>query len=156
LRTLLGDLSEHWINHNEGPDTWSPYDVVGHLVHTEEVNWIARIQMILEHGASKTFPPLDRFAFLEKLKGKPLSKLLDTFDKLRKTNLRNLSGMNLKPEHFELQGRHPDFGSVKLGQLLATWTVHDLNHIRQIARVMAKQYSEAVGPWKVFLPILDE
>lgn len=156
LQSLLGDLSETWINQNEGSNTWSAFDVVGHLLHTEEVNWIPRIRTLLEHGESKAFAALDRFAFFEKYKGKSFVELLDAFADLRKRNLRVLAEMNLTSEHFELKGRHPEFGTVTLGQLLAAWAVHDLTHIRQIVRVMAKQYAEAVGPWKAYLSILAE
>ncbi len=156
LRALIGGLSDPWILTNEGPDTWSPYDVVGHLIHGEETDWIARIKIILEHGKSRTFTPFDRFAFFQKSKGKTLGELLETFDKLRKENLRALDELKLEPRHYDLKGTHPALGTVTLGQLIATWAVHDLSHIDQIVRTMAKQYHDAVGPWKAYLSILNK
>lgn len=156
LRALVGGLSDPWILTDEGPDTWSPYDVVGHLIHGEETDWIARIKIILEHGESRTFTPFDRFAFFRKSKGKTLGELLETFAKLRKENLRALDELKLEPRHYDLKGTHPEFGQVTLGQLIATWAVHDLSHIAQIVRTMAKQYHDAVGPWKAYLSILNK
>jgi hypothetical protein len=154
LRALVGGLSDPWISTNEGPDTWSPYDVVGHLIHGEETDWIARLRIILEHGESRTFTPFDRFAFFQKSKGKTLGELLETFAKLRKENLQALEELKLEPRHYDMKGTHPEFGQVTLGQLIATWAVHDLSHIDQIVRTMAKQYHDAVGPWKAYLSIL--
>jgi hypothetical protein len=154
LHSLLGGLSDSWILKNEGPDTWAPYDVVGHLIHGEETDWIPRLKIILEHGAAKPFTPFDRFAFFQKSKGKTLHHLLETFGTLRKKNLRDLEGLELKPRQFELKGTHPEFGTVTLGQLIATWVVHDLGHIYQMVRAMAHQYDDAVGPWKKYLSIL--
>jgi hypothetical protein len=154
LRALVGGLSDPWILTDEGPDTWSPYDVVGHLIHGEETDWIARIKIILEHGESRTFTPFDRFAFFQKSKGKTPGELLETFEKLRKENLRALEALKLEPRHYDLKGTHPAFGQVTLGQLIATWAVHDLSHIAQIVRTMAKQYHDAVGPWKAYLSVL--
>ncbi len=156
LNTMLRGLSEVWILTNEGPETWSPFDVVGHLIHGEETDWIPRLKTILAHGASRPFEPFDRVAFFEKSKGKTLNELLDTFAALRAKNLQTLAELHLKPSDFALQGTHPAFGAVTLRQLLATWVVHDLGHIRQIARTMAKQYTEEVGPWKAYLSILSE
>lgn len=154
LHALVGGLSDPWILTDEGPDTWSPYDVVGHLIHGEETDWIGRIKIILEHGESRTFTPFDRFAFFQKSKGKTLGELLETFAKLRKENLRTLDELKLEHRHYDLKGTHPEFGQVTLGQLIATWAVHDLSHIDQIVRTMAKQYQDAVGPWKAYLSVL--
>ncbi len=156
LNTMLRGLSETWTLANEGLETWSPYDVVGHLIHGEETDWIPRLKIILEHGESRPFEPFDRVAFFEKSKGKTLNELLDTFALLRAKNLQTLEARNLKPNDFDLKGRHPALDVVTLRQLLATWVVHDLGHVRQIARAMAKQYTEEVGPWKAYLSILEE
>ena len=154
LNFLLQDLPEDWLMTNEGPDTWSPYDVVGHLIHAEETDWIPRAKMILEHGESRAFTPFNREAMFESSKGKSIADLLHTFAQLRAESLRQFDGLNLTPELLQKRGLHPELGSVTLGQLLATWVVHDLSHIGQIARVMSKQYGEAVGPWKAYLPVL--
>jgi len=156
LNTLLRGLSAPWLFANEGPETWSPYNVVGHLIHGEETDWIPRLKIILERGESRPFDPFDRTAFFEKSKGKTLDELLDTFVELRAKNLQILNEINLKSSDFDRKGTHPAFGVVTLRQLLATWVVHDLGHIRQIVRVLAKQYTEAVGPWKAYLSILGE
>ena len=154
LRSLLSGLSAPWINNNEGAQTWSPFDVVGHLIHGERTDWMPRLKIILELGESRPFDPFDRFAQFEASKGKSLSELLETFAALRQQNLATLKQLNLTEEHFKLKGTHPDFGSVTLGQLLATWVVHDLDHLGQIARVLAKQYKAEVGPWINYLSIL--
>jgi hypothetical protein len=154
LNALLRDLSDPWIIQNEGPETWSPYDVIGHLIHGEETDWIPRARMILDYGETRPFEPFDRFAMFEKSKGKSMPELLDTFAELRTVSLQELDAMNLTPELLEKRGKHPELGVVTLKQLLATWVVHDLGHIRQVVRVMAKQYAEEVGPWKAYLPIL--
>lgn len=154
LNSLLGGLSDPWVLKNEGSGTWSPYDVVGHLIHGEETDWIPRIKIILEHGTARPFTPFDRFAFFEKSKGKTLHQLLETFGTLRERNLRELEDLGLKSHQFGLKGTHPEFGMVTLGQLIAAWVVHDLGHIYQVVRVMAHQYDEAVGPWKKYLSIL--
>ena len=154
LNLLLRDLPEAWMMSNEGPDTWSPYDVVGHLIHGEETDWIPRAKMILEDGESRAFTPFNREAMFEKSKGKSINELLNTFARLRAESLKQLDELNLTSEMLEKRGLHPELGSVTLSQLLSTWVVHDLSHIGQIARVMSKQYSEAVGPWKAYLPVL--
>lgn len=154
LRSWLGGLSEAWITSNAGPDTWCPFDIVGHLIHGEETDWITRVRIILEQGESQTFTPFDRFAQFEKSRGKTLAELLDRFESLRVGNLQTLEELNIQPAQLELTGTHPELGRVTLRQLLATWTVHDLGHLAQIARVMAKGYSEEVGPWGAYLPIL--
>ncbi len=156
LRSLLGELSEPWTAQNEGPDTWSPFDIVGHLSHGEETAWIQRAKIILEHGESVPFEPFDRFAMIEKSEGKTMGQLLDEFEILRQRNLQTLREFKLTPDQLELRGTHPALGTVTLAQLIATWAVHDLTHIAQIARVMAKQYGEAVGPWGEYLPVLRD
>jgi len=154
LNLMLQDLPDDWLMTNEGPDTWSPYDVVGHLIHGEETDWIPRAKMILEHGESRAFTPFNREAMFEKSKGKSIADLLKTFAQLRAESLRQFDELNLTPELLEKRGLHPELGPVTLGQLLATWVVHDISHVAQIARVMSKQYGEAVGPWKAYLPVL--
>jgi len=156
LNSLLRDLSEQWLVQNEGPDTWSPYDVIGHLIHGEETDWIPRAKIILEHGETSAFEPFDRVAMFEESKGKSIVELLDTFAQLRAANLRELQSMKLTSELLDKRGRHPELGVVTLRQLLSTWVIHDLGHIRQVVRVMSKQYGEAVGPWKAYLSILEE
>lgn len=156
LNTLLRGLSVPWSHANEGENTWSPYDVIGHLIHGEETDWIPRLQIILAHGEARAFEPFERTAFYEKSKGKNLEELLDTFATLRAKNLETLRELHLQPKDFALQGTHPAFGPVTLEQLLATWVVHDLGHVRQIVRAMAKQYTNEVGPWREYLSILGE
>lgn len=154
LKSLLNNLSEPWLTHNEGPETWSPFDIVGHLIHGEETDWIPRAKIILQHGEERPFEPFDRFAMFEKSKGKTIVQLLDTFEQLRLINLEELGRMQLTPEKLEKRGRHPELGPVTLKQLLATWVAHDLGHIAQAVRVMAKQYRTEVGPWQEYLPVL--
>jgi DinB superfamily len=154
LSALLGSLSNQWLLQNEGPETWSPFDVLGHLIHGEETDWIARTRIILQDGEKRTFEPFDRFAMFENSKGRSIRELLDTFARLRQANLRELEQMKLAPAMLEKHGRHPELGVVTLKELLATWVVHDLGHVAQIARVMAKQYREEVGPWQQYLPVL--
>jgi uncharacterized damage-inducible protein DinB len=154
LKLLLQDLSEDWLMSNEGPDTWSPYDIVGHLIHGEEADWIPRAKMILEHGETRAFTPFNREAMFEQSQGKTIAELLHTFAQLRTESLQQLNELNLTPERLEERGLHPELGPVTLSQLLATWVVHDLSHIGQIVRVMSKQYGDAVGPWKAYLPVL--
>jgi|ERR1044071_1086673 uncharacterized damage-inducible protein DinB len=155
LDSLLRNLPDEWLMANEGADTWNPFDVVGHLIHGEETDWIPRARIILLHGEARAFEPFDRFAMFEKSRGKSLGEFLDSFKQLRQRNLDELAGMKLTPELLETRGSHPELGSVTLRQLLATWVVHDLNHIGQIVRVMAKQYGEAVGPWRAYLSLLN-
>ena len=154
LRAMLGGLSSLWIDATEGPDTWSPYVIVGHLIHGERTDWIARAQIILAQGADRRFKPYDRFAQFHESEGKPLAELLDEFARLRAENLATLTSWHLTDAELDLTGVHPEFGSVTLRQLLATWVTHDLGHIAQTARVMAKQYREAIGPWRGYLPIV--
>ena len=154
LRAWLEALPDAWTMANEGPDTWSPFDIVGHLIHGERTDWMDRVELILTHGDSRPFIPFDRFAQFQASRGKSLAELLDTFAELRAANLVRLQSLRLKPEDFTRRGRHPELGPVNLGQLLATWVAHDLNHLGQIARVMGRQYTEAVGPWVEYLPML--
>jgi hypothetical protein len=154
VKTLLGNLSEDWIKGDEDSGDWSPFDVLGHYIHGEETDWIPRAEIILEQGANRTFEPFDRFAQFEKSKGKTLGELLETFADLRRKNLEILKSWNLSGEQLGLKGTHPELGEVNLEQLLATWVVHDLTHIRQIVTVLAKKYSETVGVWKEYLSIL--
>jgi hypothetical protein len=154
LRALLAELPEPWITANEGPKTWSPFDVVGHLIDGEEHDWIARTRIILEEGPGRPFEPFNRFGHLTANRGKPFADLLDRFENLRRSNVETLRGFNLSRESCDRLGTHPDFGAVTLRQLLATWVVHDLGHIGQIVRTMAGRYRQDVGPWFVYLPVL--
>jgi uncharacterized damage-inducible protein DinB len=154
LRSWLQDLPDSWIRANEGPETWSPFDIVGHLIHGERTDWMDRVDILLTDGESRPFTPFDRFAQFEASRGKSLNQLLDTFAELRAANLARLESLELSQEDFPRRGRHPELGRVTLGQLLATWVVHDLNHLGQMARVMGRQYTEAVGPWVEYLPML--
>ncbi|MGC4040962.1 MAG: DinB family protein [Flavobacterium sp.] len=155
LKTLLDGLSDEWIDNNEGGESWSPYDVIGHLIHGEKTDWLVRTEQILSDNTDKTFAPFDRFAQFELSKGKSLSQLLNEFELLRKENLHQLKSKAITTGDLTKTGNHPSFGEVTLEQLLATWVAHDLGHLAQIARVMAKQYKDEVGPWREFLPILD-
>jgi DinB superfamily len=155
FRALLAGLPEAWTSSNEGPDTWSAFDNIGHLIHGERTDWIPRARMILEHGRTRTFEPFDRFAQIRENLGKSMQELLDEFATLRAQNLATLRGWNLGERELALEGEHPVFGCVTLAQLLATWTVHDLGHLAQVSRVMAKQWRVEVGPWRAYLPILD-
>jgi hypothetical protein len=154
LDSMLRELPEAWLVRNEGPETWSPHDIVGHLIHGEETDWIPRANIILEHGEARPFEPFDRTAMFEKSKGKSIAELLDSFAALRKGSLHELDEMKLTPALLEKRGKHPELGVVTLQQLLATWVVHDLGHVRQIVRVLAKQYGDNVGPWRAYLSIL--
>lgn len=154
LDTLLHDLPAPWIEQREGPDTWSPFDVVGHLIHGERADWIPRVRLLLEHGPARAFDPFDRFAQFAESRGKTMRVLLDEFATLRRENLAALDALRLTPADLARTGRHPDLGAVTLAELLATWVVHDLGHIAQIARAMASGYAEAVGPWAAYLPVL--
>jgi hypothetical protein len=156
LAELLKDCPEELLLKNEGGDSWSPYDIVGHLIHGEKTDWIERMEMILSDGTTKTFRPFDRFAQFADSKGKTISQLLEEFSNLRKRNVSILQSKELSEDDLKKTGIHPAFGEVNLEQLLSTWTVHDLNHLSQITRVMAHQYSENVGPWKAYLPILHK
>ena len=154
LRAMLDELPPAWIKATEGPDTWSPYVVVGHLIHGERADWIPRAQLILAQGENRTFTPFDRMAQFRESDGKSLGELLDEFEALREENVQALLDWELTDEDLSLEGQHPAFGAVTLRQLLATWVAHDLGHLAQITRVMAKQYRDAVGPWEAYLPVL--
>ena len=155
LNALLADLPDEWVLSNEGPETWSPYDVVGHLIEGEETDWIPRARIILELGEDRPFDKFDRFAMFQKSKGKSLRELLARFEQLRGESLRQLDELNLTPELLQKRGTHPALGVVTLSQLLSAWVVHDLGHIRQIVRVMAKQYRDDIGPWTAYLTIVN-
>lgn len=154
LSSLLAGLSEDWILPNEGPETFSPFDVVGHLIYGEKTDWTIRAKMILEFGSSKTFEKFNRVAMYEESKGKSLQQLLEEFAQLRKENMVWFRSLNLTENDLDKKGMHPVLGEVTLRNLLATWVVHDLTHIAQITRVMAKQYKEEMGPWLEFFRIL--
>jgi len=154
LRALLIGLPEVWLRATEGPKTWSPFDIVGHMIHGERTDWMPRIEHLLEHGERIAFPPFDREAMFEASRGRTLVELLDEFAILRTANLERLQSLGLTPTDLSRRGRHPEFGVVTLEQHLATWVAHDLSHIAQIVRVMGRQYSETVGPWAAYLPML--
>ena len=154
LNTLLGDLPETWTLRNEGENTWSAFDVVGHLIHGERTDWMPRARMILQSGEAQTFKPFDRWGHVRESQGKSLGQLLEEFAGLRSGNLSELRALNLRQEDLERRGRHPALGVVTLSELLATWAAHDLTHLHQISRVMAHQYREAVGPWIAYLGVL--
>ncbi len=154
LRSLLGNLPDEWTSGNEGEQTWAPFDVLGHLIHGELTDWIPRIKMILEAGESKTFEPFDRFAQKDASQGKRMEELLATFEALRANNIETLHQLNITAENLKSRGKHPELGTVTLEALIATWVVHDLDHLLQISRTLAKQYKEAVGPWQAYLSVL--
>lgn len=154
LNQLLKNLSEDWTTPNEGPDTWSPYDIVGHLIQGEKKDWIPRAKIILTHGERVPFTPFDRFAQFEESKGKTLIQLLEQLDRLRAENMMGLKNLNISTDDLSKTGMHPGLGKVTLENLLASWVVHDLGHINQIARVMAKQYKSEVGPWTEYMGVL--
>jgi uncharacterized damage-inducible protein DinB len=154
LRTLLDGLPDDWVHADEGPETFSAHDVVGHLIHGEETDWLPRIRIVLEHGESRPFDPFDRFAFRERNRGVPLRALLDRFAQRRDANLTEVRGLGLA-DRLALTGTHPGLGRVTLGELLASWVVHDLGHLAQAARVLAKHHRADVGPWVEYMRILD-
>ncbi len=154
LNALLRGLPESWTRRNEGDDTWTVCDVIGHLIHSEHDNWITRTKMILEKGESQMFTPLNRTAFASDVPAKSLDQLLDEFAAARHSTLVQLQSLNLKPEDLDRRGRHPVFGPVTLLQLLSTWAAHDLTHLHQISRIMACQYRVLVGPYIKFLGVL--
>lgn len=155
LNALLRELSENWTHRNEGPSTWTVYDVIGHLNHGERTDWMTRAHRILESGESRPFDSFDRLAQFHESEAKSLGDLLDDFAALRSANLRDLRTMNLQSDQLALRGRHPALGTVTLSQLLATWAAHDMTHLHQIARIIAYQYRDAVGPWSRFLGVLQ-
>ncbi len=156
LDILLRNISADWTHPNEGPDTWSVYDIIGHLIHGEKTDWIPRMEIILSENENKAFIPFDRFAQFTNSKGKLLTQLLEEFKELRAKNIDKLLSQNIDMAKLEEKGIHPAFGEVTLAQLLAAWVVHDLNHIAQVSRVIAKQYKEAAGPWVEYLKILQQ
>ena len=154
LNAFLRDLPETWTSRNEGENTWSVFDIVGHLIHGELTDWMPRARMILQFGETKAFEPFDRRGQEREVQGKSLGQLLDEFARLRSESLSELRALNLRKEDLDRRGRHPALGVVTLSQLLATWAAHDLTHLHQISRVMAHQYREAVGPWSAYLGVL--
>jgi uncharacterized damage-inducible protein DinB len=151
---MLTDLSDDWLHGREAPDAWSPYQVCGHMLHIEESDWLDRTRVILEHGTSREFEPVDREAGFARFRDWPLTDILRRFDEVRRGNLEELATL-VSEANLDRRGVHPTFGEVTLAQLLATWVVHDLNHTNQIVKTMAKDYTDAVGPWRAFLPVLD-
>jgi hypothetical protein len=154
IDALLRDLPAGWIDATEGPGTWSPFDVVGHLIHGERTDWVPRVEHILAHGDTVPFPSFDREAMFAASQGKSLAELLETFSRARQQSLDRLQSLALTEADLDRRGRHPEFGVVTMRQHLATWVAHDLGHIAQVVRVMARQYSEAAGPWRAYLSIL--
>lgn len=154
IRALLTGISDPWARSNYGKDTFSPFDVVGHLIHAERTNWMTRLRIILAHGQRMPLPPFDRYAMYETSKGRTIDELLEEFVSLRAASIEELRSSNLTPERLALRGVHPDLGIVTAAQLIAAWTVHDLGHTHQIAKAMAHQYRDLVGPWRKYLTIL--
>jgi hypothetical protein len=154
LNALLRDLPQTWTHQNEGENTWTAFDVIGHLNHCERTDWMSRAKIILHSGECQTFPPLDRTGHAKEIQGKSLNQLLDEFARLRSENLAELQALNLQPEDLERRGRHPALGTVTLSQLLAAWATHDLTHLHQISRILAHQYRDATGPWSTYLGVL--
>jgi DinB superfamily len=155
LDTLLRGLPDGWIAAHEGGNTWSPFDVIGHLIHGERTDWVPRARIILEHGEARAFDKFDRFAQFAASEGRTLASLLDEFAALRRDSLRELAAFRLTDADLDRRGRHPELGLVTLRQLLATWVAHDLDHVVQISRVIARQYSDEVGPWRAYLRIIS-
>ena len=155
LNALLRDLPETWTLRNEGENTWSAFDVVGHLIHAERTNWLPRVKIVLQFHQTRTFDAFDRWGHVRESQGKSLGQLLDEFARVRSENLSELRALNLRQKDFELRGRHPALGTATLSELLAAWAGHDLTHLHQISRIMAHQYREAVGPWSRYLGVLQ-
>jgi hypothetical protein len=155
LDALLRDLPQAWTMRNEGEETWSVFDVVGHLIHGERTDWMRRVNRIMHSGESQPFEKFDRWGHEQEIRGKSLDELLNEFARLRSENLDDLRAFNLRPEDFERRGKHPALGVVTLSELLATWAAHDLTHLHQVSRIMAYQYREAVGPWRAYLGVLQ-
>ena len=154
LNAILRDLPDAWTHANEGPGTWSPFDVIGHLNHAERADWIPRARVILQHGESRAFDTFDREGHTREVQGKSLTQLLNDFARLRTDNLVELRSWKLKPADLDQRGLHPSLGPVTLGHLLTTWAVHDLTHLHQISRVLAYQYRDTVGSWSQYLGVL--
>jgi hypothetical protein len=155
FNTLLRGLPDNWTQRNEGGDTWSAFDVIGHLIHGERTDWMPRARIILEDGETRAFEPFDRPGHIPESRGKSLERLLNEFAGLRQENLTALRALNLQPQDLARRGRHPALGVVTLSELLATWAAHDLTHLHQVSRVMAHQYRAAVGPWSAYLGVLQ-
>jgi len=155
LDALLRGLPEGWIAANEGGETWSPFDVIGHLIVGEVTDWVPRVRIILEQGEARTFDKFDRFAQFELSKERTLASLLDEFASRRAENLRQLEALRLTEADLEKRGTHPFFGTVTMRQLLATWVAHDLDHVIQVSRVLARQYADEVGPWRAYLRVIS-
>lgn len=155
LDALLRGLPDGWVAAHEGGDTWSPFDVIGHLIHGERTDWVPRARIIMQQGESRPFDKFNRVAQFAESKGRALASLLDEFAALRRENLRELEALRLTDADLDRRGRHPELGVVTLRQLLATWVAHDLDHVMQISRVLAKQYSDEVGPWRAYLRIIS-
>ena len=155
LDALLRGLPDGWLAAHEGGATWSPFDVVGHLIHGERTDWIPRVRTILEHGEARAFEKFDRLAQFVESEGQTLNGLLEEFARLRQDNLRELAALRLTPADLDRRGRHPELGAVTLRALLATWVAHDLDHVVQISRVLARQYADEVGPWRAYLRIIS-
>lgn len=155
LDALLRGLPESWITAHEGGETWSPFDVIGHLIHGEQTDWMPRARIILEHGESRAFDKFDRFAQFEDSRGRTLPSLLDEFAAARSESVRSLAALQLSEADLDRRGTHPELGGVTLRQLLATWVAHDLDHIVQVARVLARQYADEVGPWRAYLRVIS-
>jgi hypothetical protein len=151
---LLLGAADHWVKANYGPDTFSPFDVVGHLIHGEQTDWMPRLKIILECGQARPFQPFDRYAMYQASRGRTMTDLLGEFRQLRSRNLAELVGLNLTPDQLQLRGQHPALGVVTAGQLLATWVTHDLHHLAQVCKAMARQYRSEVGPWREYISIL--
>lgn len=156
LESMLKNISSDWYMASEGSTSWSPFDIVGHLIHGEKTDWMLRMEVILSNSDNKTFQVFDREAHFEVSKDKSLHELLEEFKLLRRANIKQLKSLDIQPAHLNMIGVHPHFGTVNLKQLIATWVVHDLGHIAQIARVMAKQYKDEIGPWREYLSIVDK
>ena len=154
LDTLMSGLPPEWIHRNDGPGTWSAYDILGHLLHGDDTNWLPRTRMILRHGAERAFEPFDREAMLRQQR-EPVADLLVRFAAIRETSLDELSSLRLGPGDLDRHGQHPEFGVVTLGHVLATWVAHDLTHLAQIGEVLARRYRDDVGPYRAYLPALD-
>jgi hypothetical protein len=155
LDALLRELPEIWTLRNEGENTWSPFEVVGHLIYNEQANWMPRAKLVLQFGEARSFTPFDRWGHIQACQGKALGQLLDEFARLRSANLDELRKWNLGQQELAMRGRHPAFGVITLSQLLATWAAHDLTHLHEISRTMAYQYREAVGPWSKYLGVMQ-
>jgi hypothetical protein len=155
MNALLRGKSTAWLNCRKTPESFTPLDVIGHLMHGELTDWIPRVRIILDHQDRKAFDPFDRFAFKDMIAGRPVEQLLDEFAELRRQSLQSLRDLSIGEPQLELRGMHPELGPVTLGNLLATWVVHDLGHIAQVVKIMASEYRDAVGPWRAYLTILD-